>query len=88
MRRIALGLAVLASGSILLLWAARIDISSPFVAAEQREFPGDDFTPVFGAGSADADRLRVTSASADFTSLQSLTPSDIDAATFPALLFE
>ena len=87
MRRIALGLAVLASGSILLLWAARIDISSPFVAAEQREFPGDDFTPVFGAGSADADRLRVTSASADFTSLQSLTPSDIDAATFPTLRY-
>ena len=87
MRRIALGLAVLASWSILLLWAARIDLSSPFVAAEQREFPGDDFTAVFGAGMADSDRLRVTSASEDFTSLQSLRPADLDAASFPTLRY-
>ena len=51
MRRIAWGLAVLASWAILLLWAARIDLSSPFAAAEQREFPGDDFSAVFGVGS-------------------------------------
>jgi hypothetical protein len=87
MRRIALGLAVLASWSILLLWAARIDLSSPLVAAEQREFPGDDFTAVFGTGSADSDRLRVTSASEDFTSLQSLRPADLDAASFPTLRY-
>ncbi|HET7923881.1 MAG TPA: hypothetical protein VFL30_03230, partial [Rhodanobacteraceae bacterium] len=87
MRRVALVLAVLASWSILLLWAARVDPGSPFLAAEQREFPGDDFTPVFGAGAADSDRLRVTSASADFTSLQSLAPSDVDAASFPTLRY-
>lgn len=87
MRRIALVLAVLASWSILLLWAARVDLASPFVAAEQREFPGDDFAAVFGTGAADADRLRMTSASADFTSLQSLTPSDLDAASFPTLRY-
>lgn len=87
MRRIALGLAVLASWSILLFWAARIDLASPFVPAEQRDFPGDDFAAVFGAGSADADRLRVTAASEDFTSLQSLAPSDLDAASFPTLRY-
>lgn len=87
MRRIALVLAVLASWSILLLWAARIDLASPFVAAEQREFPGDDFAAVFGTGAADADRLRMTAASADFTSLQSLVPSDLDAASFPTLRY-
>ncbi|HEY6894604.1 MAG TPA: hypothetical protein VI258_10585, partial [Rhodanobacteraceae bacterium] len=87
MRRLALGLAVLASWSILLLWAARIDLASPFFAAEQRAFPGDDFTAVFGTGNADADRLRVTSASADFTSLQSLAPADLDAASFPTLRY-
>ena len=63
MRRVALVLAVLASWTILLLWAARVDLSSPVVAAEQREFPGDDFRMVFGAGTKDSDRLRVTSAS-------------------------
>lgn len=87
MRRIAWGLAVLASWAILLLWAARIDLSSPFAAAEQREFPGDDFSAVFGVGSADSDRLRVTSAGADFTSLQSLQPADLDAASFPTLRY-
>jgi hypothetical protein len=87
MRRIALVLAVLASWSLLLLWAARIDVSSPFFAAEQREFPGNDFAAVFGAASADSDRLRVTSASADFTSLQSLAPADLDAASFPTLRY-
>jgi len=87
MRRIALGLAVLASWSILLLWAARVDVSSPFVAAEQRTFPGDVFAAVFGDGAAAAGSLRVTSASEDFTSLQSLAPSDIDAASFPTLRY-
>ncbi len=87
MRRIALGLAVLASWSILLLWAARVDVSSPFAASETRAFPGDDFAPVFGAGSADSDRLRVTSTGEDFTSLQSLKPTDVDAASFPTLRY-
>jgi hypothetical protein len=87
MRRVALVLAVLASWTILLLWAARVDLSAPLVAAEQREFPGDDFRTVFGTGAADSDRLRVTSASEDFTSLQSLAPSDVDAASFPTLRY-
>jgi hypothetical protein len=87
MRRIALGLAVLASWSILLLWAARVDLASPFSAAEQRAFQGDELRTVFGDGMADGGRLRVTSASADFTSLQSLSPADLDAASFPTLRY-
>jgi hypothetical protein len=87
MRRIALVLAVLASWTVLLLWAARVDLSSPFAPAEQREFPGDDFRAVFGAATADADRLRVTSTGDDFTSLQSLAPSGVDAASFPTLRY-
>ena len=87
MRRVVLVLAVLASWTILLLWAARVDVSSPLVAAEQRDFPGDDFRTVFGTGAADSDRLRVTSASEDFTSLQSLAPSGVDAASFPTLRY-
>jgi hypothetical protein len=87
MRRIAFALAVLASWTILLLWAARVDWTAPFLPAEQREFPGDDFSAVFGTGSAVADRLRVESPSADYTSLQSLNPSDLDAGNFPTLRY-
>jgi hypothetical protein len=87
MRRIALSLALLASWALLLLWAARVDWHSPFSPAEQREFPGDDFSAVFGTGSADADKLHIDSPGADFTSLQSLRPSDIDAEKFTTLRY-
>ncbi|HEY6985633.1 MAG TPA: hypothetical protein VH375_06100 [Rhodanobacteraceae bacterium] len=87
MRRVGLALALLAGWTILLLWAARIDPSSPFVPAEQRGFPGDDFSAVFGSGTADKDRLQVTATSSDFTGLQSLHPSDIDADRFPTLRY-
>jgi hypothetical protein len=87
MRRIAFALAVLASWMILLLWAARVDWTAPFSPAEEREFPGDDFSAVFGTGSAAADRLRVESSGADYTSLQSLNPSDLDAEKFPTLRY-
>lgn len=87
MRRIVLALAVLASWTVLLPWAARIDVSSPFSPAEQRELPGDDFSVVFGKGNADADRLRMESAGEDYTSLESLHPSDLDAEKFPTLRY-
>jgi hypothetical protein len=87
MRPVAFALAVLASWTVLLLWAARVDWHSPLAPAEQREFPGDDFTVVFGSGTADADRLRMTAAGADYTSLASLQPSDLDADRFPTLRY-
>ena len=87
MRRIAFALAVLASWAILLLWAARVELSAPLSPAEQREFPGDDFTAVFGTGSAGAGRLRIASTGADYTSLQSLHPSDLEADRFPTLRY-
>jgi len=87
MRRIAFALALAASWTMLLLWAARVDLAAPFAPAEEREFPGDDFTTVFGKGGADADRLRVESPGEAFTSLESLTPSDLDAGTFPTLRY-
>jgi len=87
MRRWGFALALLASWTILLLWAARIEWSSPFSPAAQREFPGDDFSAVFGGASADKDRLRVTATGNDFTSLQSLRPSDIDAERFTTLRY-
>ena len=87
MRRTALALALLASWAMLLVWAARVDWSSSFSPAEQREFPGDDFSAVFGSGSADVDRLRITSTAEDYTSLQSLRPSDVEAEKFPTLRY-
>ena len=87
MRRIAFALAMAASWAILLSWAARVEWSSPLAPAEQREFPGDDFTAVFGKGRTDGGRLRVEAAGEAYTSLQSLVPSDLDAEKFPTLRY-
>ena len=87
MRRIAFVLALAAGWTMLVLVAARIDISSPFAAAEQRAFRGNDFTAVFGTASVEEDRLDVSSPGEGFTSLQSLHPSDIDAEQFPTLRY-
>jgi len=87
MRRGVFALAVLASWMILVLWAAGIEWSTPFSPAEQREFRGSDFAPVFGTAQADAERLRVESASADHTSLQSLRAVSVDAADLSVLRY-
>jgi hypothetical protein len=87
MRRLVIALALLASGILVLLWAARVDLKSPFSPASGREFPGADFTAVFGRASAIAEGLRVDAPGEDFTSLQSLAPSALDAADFPTLRY-
>jgi len=87
MRRIAFVLALLAGWTILVLVAARVDVSAPFAAAEQRAFRGNDFTAVFGAASVVDDRLDVSAPGEGFTSLQSLHPSGIDAEQFPTLRY-
>lgn len=87
MRRTAFLLAVLAGWIVLALWAARVELGSPFVPAERRAFGGYDFAPVFGKGVADAGRLRATEPGEDYMSLQSLHPTGIDAATFTTLRY-
>ncbi|HVV97869.1 MAG TPA: hypothetical protein VHC92_12070 [Rhodanobacteraceae bacterium] len=87
MRRLAIALALLASWILVLLWAARVDWRSPFSPEAEREFPGTDFTAVFGSASAVAEGLHVESAGEDFASLQSIAPSDLDAADFPTLRY-
>jgi hypothetical protein len=87
MRRVAFALAVLAGWLIIVLWAAGVRWSSPISPAERHEFAGKDFIVVFGSGAADAERLRVESAGADYTSLQSLALNGLDAADFPVLRY-
>ncbi|HJT98769.1 MAG TPA: hypothetical protein VJ696_10685 [Rhodanobacteraceae bacterium] len=87
MRRVAAALAVLACWTVLLLWAAGADWRAPFAPAERREFRGGEFTSVFGTGAVEAGTLRVEATGADFTSLQSLAPSDLDAAAFTTLRY-
>jgi hypothetical protein len=87
MRRIAFVLALLAGWTILVLVAARVDISAPFAAAEQRAFRGNDFTAVFGTASVVDERLDVSAPGDGYTSLQSLHPPDIDAEQFPTLRY-
>lgn len=87
MRRGVFALAVLASWMILVLWAAGVEWSSPLSPAEQREFRGSEFAPVFGTAQIDAERLRVESASTDHTSLQSLSAVNVDAAELSVLRY-
>lgn len=87
MRRIAFVLALLAGCTMLVLVAARVDVSAPFSAAEQRAFQGHDFTAVFGTASVVDTRLDVSAPGDGYTSLQSLHPSGIDAAQFPTLRY-
>jgi hypothetical protein len=87
MRRSAFVLALLAGWTVLVLIAARVDVSAPFAAAEQRAFRGNDFTAVFGTASVVDDRLEVSAPGEGFTSLQSLHPPDIDAEQFPTLRY-
>jgi hypothetical protein len=87
MRRLAIALALLASWILVLLWAARVDVRSPLSPESEREFPGADFTAVFGRANAVAEGLRVEAPGEDFTSLQSLAPSSLDAADFPTLRY-
>lgn len=87
MRRIAFVLALIAGWTILVLVAARVDVSAPFSAADQRAFRGNDFAAVFGTASAVDDRLAVTAPGEGFTSLQSLHPEGIDADAFPTLRY-
>jgi hypothetical protein len=88
MRRIAFVLALFAGWTILVLVAARVDVSAPFSAAEQHAFRGNDFTAVFGTASVVDDRLSVTAPGEGFTSLQSLHPPDIDAGQFSTLRYQ
>jgi hypothetical protein len=87
MRRIAFVLALIAGWTVLVLVAARVDVSAPFSAAEARAFRGNDFTAVFGTANVVDDRLNVTASGEGFTSLQSLHPAGIDAETFPTLRY-
>jgi len=87
MRRIAFVLALLAGWTVLVLVAARVDLSAPFSATEQREFRGNDFTAVFGTARVVDDRLDISAPGDGFTSLQSLHPSGIDAEQFPTLRY-
>jgi hypothetical protein len=85
--RLAIALALLASWTLVLLWAARVDVRSPLAPASEREFSGTDFAAVFGRASAVADGLRVEASGEDFTSLESLAPADLDAAELPTLRY-
>jgi len=87
MRRILFALLVLASWTILVLWAADVEWSEPLSPAAHRRFAGDEFAAVFGTGSADDGVLKVVSPASDFTSLQSLNPTDLDAYQFQTLRY-
>ena len=83
----ALAVAIAASGCVLLLWAAVVDWRAPISPAVERHFSGSEFRAIFGSGRAQNGRLLVESAGEDFSSLQSTTLANLDAAQFPILRY-
>ena len=87
MRRAAFALVVLASWLVVVLWAAGVEWRAPFSPVGRHEFPGRDFIAVFGTAAVEGTGLRVEAAAADQTSLQSLSPTALDATNFPVLRY-
>jgi hypothetical protein len=87
MRRAGFALALAASWSILLLWAARIDPTLPLSAATERSLPGSRFHAVFGSANPQAQVLHVDAAAQDFSALQSTALADVAAEQFPILRY-
>jgi hypothetical protein len=79
--------ALAVSWSILLLWAARVDVGSPLVAATELSLPGSRFHAVFGSATPEAQRLKVETAAKDFSTLQATALANIAAADFPILRY-
>jgi hypothetical protein len=80
-------LALAASWSILLLWAARVDVRSPLKPASELSLPGSRFHSVAGSASPEAQRLRVDAAAKDFTALQVTTLANLAASDFSILRY-
>lgn len=85
-RRVACAMAVLASWWMLLLWAADAQWSAPFSPQARQDFNGSAFQEVFGNAVARDDRLAVQSASADYSTLQTVGVN-VEAADFAILRY-
>lgn len=80
-------IALMTSWSILLLWAARIDVTTPFMAAREISLPGSRFHAVFGTASPELQQLKVETVAKDFTALQSTSLANLAASDFPILRY-
>ena len=72
-RYLVCAIALLASWWLLLLWAADAQWSAPFSPQARQDFNGSAFQEVFGHAEARDDQLAVQAASADYSTLQTLS---------------
>lgn len=79
--------ALAASWSILLLWAARVDVRSPWAPAAELSLPGSRFHSVAGSATPEAQHLRIEAAAKDATVLQATALANIAASDFPILRY-
>ncbi|HEY0178757.1 MAG TPA: hypothetical protein VGC30_03875 [Dokdonella sp.] len=87
MRRASFAVAVVASGFLLLAWAASIDWSAPLRPAAQRSVFGSEFRALFGAAEDHDGRLHVAAAAEDFSAVQSAAPANLVAEELPLLRY-
>jgi hypothetical protein len=83
---VACALALLASWWLLLLWAADAQWNAPFSPLTRQDFNGSAFQEVFGQAIARDDRLAVQAASADYSTLQTVSVN-VEAADFAILRY-
>ncbi|MEO5626897.1 MAG: hypothetical protein ABIQ70_12885 [Dokdonella sp.] len=79
--------ALAVSWSVLLLWAARVDVRSPWAPAAELSLPGSRFHSVVGSATPDAQHLRIDAAAKDFSALQATTLANLVARDFPILRY-
>lgn len=87
MRWAAFGLAAVISLTVLLGWAAGVDVSSPLWSQTVRTWNGTEFRVVMGGAAEDGTRLRVGTVGENRTALQSVALNGIDAAENPILRY-
>jgi len=85
-RYLVCAIALLASWWLLLLWAADAQWSAPFSPQARQDFNGSAFQEVFGHAEARDGQLAVQAASADYSTLQTLSVN-VEAADFAILRY-
>lgn len=87
MRKLLYALAVFLSLTLLLFWAAGVDVGSPVSAEVNRNWAGSEFRVVMGGAAEDEGRLRIGAVGENRTALQSIALNGIDAAENPILRY-
>ena len=87
MRKVLFALTVAIGVALILMWAAGVRWTSPFLATQVRHWDGSDFRVVMGGAAQDETRLRIGAVGENRTALQSVALNGVEAAENPILRY-